>query len=75
MGSGKINGAERKVLKGSSFATSLTIESVNSHAKITATPVVSLGDGQLAALFRLNQLNRNQEKEIMARRSIQRNTK
>ena len=36
MGSGKINGAERKVLKGSSFAIPLTIESVNSRAKITA---------------------------------------
>ena len=36
MGSGEINGTERKVLKGSSFAISLTIESVNSHAKITA---------------------------------------
>ena len=36
MGSGEINGTERKVLKGSSFAISLTIESVNSHGKITA---------------------------------------
>ena len=36
MGSGEINGTERKLLKGSSFATSLTIESFNSQAKITA---------------------------------------
>ena len=36
MGSGEINGAERKLLKWSSFATSLTIESFNSQAKITA---------------------------------------
>ena len=36
MGSREINGAERKVLKGSSFAISLTIESDNSQAKITA---------------------------------------
>ena len=49
MGSGDINGAERKLLKGSSFAISPTIESVNSQAKITVTPVVSLGDDQLAA--------------------------
>ena len=39
MGSREIKGAERKLLKGSSFAISLTIESVNSHAKITATLV------------------------------------
>ena len=36
MGSGKVNGTERKLLKGSSFAISLIIESFNSQAKITA---------------------------------------
>ena len=36
MGSREINGTERKLLKGSSFATSLTTESFNSQAKITA---------------------------------------
>ena len=36
MGSGKINGVERKRLNRSSFAIPLTIESVNSQAKITA---------------------------------------
>ena len=41
MGSREIKGAERKLLKGSSFTISLTIESVNSHAKITATLVRS----------------------------------
>ena len=41
MGSGEIKGAEGKLLKGCSFTVSLTIEPVNSQAKITATPVLS----------------------------------
>ena len=41
MGSGKINGAEGKLLKGSSFTVRLTLEPVNSHAKFTGTPVLS----------------------------------
>ena len=41
MGSGEINGAEGKLLKGCSFTVRLTLEPVNSHAKFTATPVLS----------------------------------
>ena len=41
MGSGEINGAEGKLLKGCSFTVLPTIEPVNSHAKITTTPVLS----------------------------------
>ena len=41
MGSGEIKEAEGKLLKGCSFTVFLTIESVNSQAKITATLVLS----------------------------------
>ena len=41
MSSGEINGTEGKLLKGCSFTVRLTLEPVNSHAKFTATPVLS----------------------------------
>jgi len=40
MGSGKIKGAEGKLPEGCSFTVPLTIEPVNSQAKIKATPVL-----------------------------------
>ena len=41
VGSGEINGAEGKLLKGCSFTVRLTTETVNLQAKITATSVLS----------------------------------